>query len=647
MAGKTVKQKKEEQKKEENKVFISEADQYLFAQGTHYDIYKKLGAHPSTEDGVKGMYFAVWAPNAASVHVIGTFNDWNEESHPMEKLGPGGIHKIFIPGVGENEMYKYLIQTPAGEKLYKADPFANYTEMRPGNASKTFDITKFKWSDDAWMKARNGKDYNKEPMAIYECHIGSWMKHPDGTEDGFYNYREFAGRIVEYLKEMQYTHIELMGIAEYPFDGSWGYQVTGYYAPTSRHGNPEDFMYLVNELHRNKIGVILDWVPAHFATDAHGLGRFDGECIFEHPDPRLGEHPDWGTKIFNYGKTEVKNFLIANVLFWAREYHVDGIRVDAVASMLYLDYGKQDGQWVPNKYGGNKNLEAIEFFKHMNSVILGSFPGFLTIAEESTAWPMVTGDIEEDGLGFSFKWNMGWMHDFCDYMKLDPLFRKNNHYAMTFAMSYNSSENYILPLSHDEVVHLKCSMVNKMPGYPIDKYANLRVGYSYMFGHAGKKLLFMGQDFGQEREWSEARELDWFLLGEELNRGMHDYVKELLRLYRKYPAMYSIDNDWNGFEWLSADDAERSIYSFFRKDETGKNNILFVLNMTPMMREGFKVGVPKKKKYKLLLNSDEKRFGGFGNEIPAEITAVREKCDFKDYAITFDLPPLTTAIFIF
>lgn len=647
MAGKSVKQKKEEQKSRENKVFISEADQYLFAQGTHYDIYKKLGAHPSVEDGQKGMFFAVWAPNAASVHVIGTFNNWNEESHPMEKLGPGGIHKIFIPGVGDNEMYKYLIRTPAGEKLYKADPFANYTEMRPGNASKTFDITKFKWSDDAWMKARNGIDYNKEPVAIYECHIGSWMKHPDGTEDGFYNYREFADRIVEYMKEMRYTHIELMGIAEYPFDGSWGYQVTGYYAPTSRHGTPEDFMYLINELHRNKIGVILDWVPAHFATDAHGLGRFDGECIFEHPDPRLGEHPDWGTKIFNYGKTEVKNFLIANVLFWAREYHVDGIRVDAVASMLYLDYGKQDGQWVPNKYGGNKNLEAIEFFKHMNSVILGSFPGFLTIAEESTAWPMVTGDIEEDGLGFSFKWNMGWMHDFCDYMKLDPLFRKNNHYAMTFAMSYNSSENYILPLSHDEVVHLKCSMVNKMPGYPVDKYANLRVGYSYMFGHAGKKLLFMGQDFGQEREWSEARELDWYLLGEELNRGMHDYVKELLGIYRKYPAMYSIDNDWGGFEWLNADDAERSIYSFFRKDETGKNNILFVLNMTPMMREGFKVGVPKKKKYKLLLNSDEKRFGGFGNEIPEEIMAVKEKCDFRDYAITFDLPPLTAAIFVF
>ncbi|MDE5598097.1 MAG: 1,4-alpha-glucan branching protein GlgB, partial [Lachnospiraceae bacterium] len=436
--------KKGKQKEPENRVFISEDDQYLFAQGTHYDIYKKLGAHPSVENGEKGMYFAVWAPNAASVHVIGTFNGWNEESHQMEKLGPGGIHQLFIPGVGENEMYKYLIRTPSGEKRYKADPFANYTEMRPGNASKTFDISKFKWTDDAWMKARSTKDYNKEPVAIYECHIGSWMKHPDGTEDGFYNYREFADRIVEYLKEMKYTHIELMGITEYPFDGSWGYQVTGYYAPTSRHGNPEDFMYLVNKLHQNKIGVILDWVPAHFATDAHGLSRFDGECIFEHPDPRLGEHPDWGTKIFNYGKTEVKNFLIANVLFWGREYHVDGIRVDAVASMLYLDYGKRDGQWLPNKYGGNKNLEAIEFFRHMNSVVLGTFPGFLTIAEESTAWPRVTGKVEEgsEGLGFSFKWNMGWMHDFCDYMKLDPLFRKNNHYAMTFAMSYNSSENY-------------------------------------------------------------------------------------------------------------------------------------------------------------------------------------------------------------
>ncbi|MCM1262034.1 MAG: 1,4-alpha-glucan branching protein GlgB [Butyrivibrio sp.] len=642
MAGRTV-----TKKDVEKKVFISEDDQYLFANGTHYDIYKKLGAHPSVEDGVKGMSFAVWAPNAASVNVIGTFNDWNEDSHSMIKLGPGGIYQLFIPNVGENEMYKYLIRTPGGGKCYKADPFANYAEMRPGNASKTFDISKFKWGDGAWMDARKKKDYNKEPLAIYECHIGSWMKHPDGTEEGFYNYREFADRIVGYMKEMQYTHIELMGIAEYPYDGSWGYQVTGYYAPTSRYGTPDDFMYLVNELHKNKIGVILDWVPAHFATDAHGLGRFDGECIFEHPDPRLGEHPDWGTKIFNYGKTEVKNFLIANVLFWAREYHVDGIRVDAVASMLYLDYGKRDGQWLPNKYGGNKNLEAIEFFRHMNSVVRGSLPGFMTIAEESTAWPLVTGKVEDEGLGFSFKWNMGWMHDFCEYMKLDPIFRKNNHYAMTFAMSYNNSENYILPLSHDEVVHLKCSMLNKMPGYPVDKYANLRVGYSYFFGHAGKKLLFMGQDFAQEREWSETRELDWFLLGEELNRGMHDYVKELLNIYRKYPAMYSIDNDWGGFEWLNADDAERSTYSFYRKDATGKNNIMFVLNMTPVMREGYKLGVPVKKKYKLLLNSDDKRFGGNGHEVPAEIAAKKEACNFKDYCITFDLPPLTALVFRF
>ena len=642
-----VKTGKQNPKETEQKVFISEDDQYLFAQGTHYDIYKKLGAHPSVEDGVKGMFFAVWAPNAAKVHVIGTFNGWNENIHEMKKIGPGGIHQIFIPGVGENELYKYLIETPSGEKLYKADPFANYAEMRPGNASKTFDISRFQWSDSAWMESRNGKDYNKEPMAIYECHIGSWMKHPDGTPEGFYNYREFADRIVEYLKEMQYTHIELMGIAEYPFDGSWGYQVTGYYAPTSRHGNPEDFMYLINKLHKNKIGVILDWVPAHFATDAHGLGRFDGQCIFEDPDPRKGEHPDWGTKIFNYSKTEVKNFLIANVLFWIKEYHIDGIRVDAVASMLYLDYGKKDGQWVANKYGGNKNLEAIEFFRHLNSVVLGTYPGFLTIAEESTAWPLVTGKVEDDGLGFSFKWNMGWMHDFSEYMKLDPYFRKNNHYAMTFAMSYNNSENYILPLSHDEVVHLKCSMVNKMPGYQVDKYANLRVGYAYMFGHAGKKLLFMGQDFGQEREWSEERELDWFLLAEEQNRGMHEYVKELLKIYRKYPAMYSIDNDWGGFEWLNADDTERSTYSFFRKDKTGKNNVMFVLNMTPMMRKDFKVGVPKKKKYKLLLNSDEKRFGGNGNEIPAELTAVKETCNYKDYTITFDLPPFTAAVFLF
>ena len=633
-------------KAQREQVFISEADQYVFAQGSHYDIYKKLGAHLSVEDGVEGMFFGVWAPNAAKVNVIGSFNGWDENIHEMKRLGPGGVHSLFIPGVGTGELYKFLITTPDGRKLYKADPFANYAQLRPETASITTDLSDFTWTDKEWVEKRDKKDVNKEPMAIYECHIGSWMKHPDGKE-GFYNYREFADRIVEYLKEMKYTHIELMGIAEHPFDGSWGYQVTGYYAPTSRYGTPQDFMYLVNALHKQKIGVILDWVPAHFAVDAHGLGCFDGSCIFEHPDKRLGEHPDWGTKIFNYGKTEVKNFLIANVLFWMREFHVDGIRVDAVASMLYLDYGKQEGQWLPNKYGGNKNLEAIEFFKHMNSVVRGTAPGFLTIAEESTAWPQVTDSVETGGLGFTFKWNMGWMHDFCEYMKLDPYFRKNNHYAMTFAMSYNDSENYILPLSHDEVVHLKCSMVNKMPGYKVDKYANLRVGYTYMFGHSGKKLLFMGQDFGQEREWSEEREIDWFLLDEEQNRGLHEYVKELLKLYNKYSCLYEIDNSWAGFEWINPDDTENSVYSFFRKNSTGKNNLLFVLNMTPMYREKYTIGVPKKGKYKLLLNSDEKRFGGNGNAVSKEITAVAKPCDYRDYSISFDLPPYAALVFVF
>ena len=497
------------------------------------------------------------------------------------------------------------------------------------------------------MTDRDKKDMNKEPMSIYECHIGSWMKHPDGTAEGFYNYREFADRIVEYLKEMPYTHVELMGIAEFPFDGSWGYQVTGYYAPTSRYGNPDDFRYLIDLLHKNDIGVILDWVPAHFPRDAHGLCEFDGTCLYEHPDTRLGEHPDWGTKIFNYSKNEIRNFLIANALFWIREFHIDGLRVDAVASMLYLDYGKRDGQWVANKYGGNENLDAIEFFKHLNSVIHGAHPGVMTIAEESTAWPKVTANPEDGGLGFSFKWNMGWMHDYCEYMKLDPYFRKDNHYKLTFAMSYNNAENYILPLSHDEVVHLKCSMVNKMPGYEIDKYANLRNLYTFMFGHEGKKLLFMGQEFAQEREWSEERELDWGLLQNPLNKGMHDYMSELLTLYKSSPCLYEIDNDWLGFEWMNADDTERSIYSFVRRNKSGKQHMLFVINMTPVEYPKFKVGVPMNTQYKLLLNSDDTKFGGNGNKIPKVIKAKKGLCDKRDYHIAFSLPPLTAAVFTF
>ena len=563
---------------------FTDLDQYLFGQGTNYEVYKKLGAHPTTYRRKKGVYFAVWAPNAQSVSVIGEFNDWEEEANPMEKVGPIGVYEVFVPGAKIGQLYKFFIVGAHGEKLYKADPYANEAELRPGTASRITDITDYKWKDATWIKNREKFDEQVEPMAIYEVHPGSWKKHPQSEENekGFYNYREFAHALAAYVKEMGYTHVELMGIAEHPFDGSWGYQVTGYYAPTSRYGTPQDFKYMVDYLHQNKIGVILDWVPAHFPKDAHGLANFDGTAVYEHADPRQGEHPDWGTKIYNYGRPEVKNFLIANALYWVEECHVDGLRVDAVASMLYLDYGKKDGEWIANKYGGNQNLEAIEFFKHLNSVVRGTYPGFLTIAEESTAWPRVTGKIEDGGLDFSFKWNMGWMHDFCEYMKLDPYFRKDNHYAMTFAMTYNDSENYILPLSHDEVVHLKCSMVNKMPGYKTDKYANLRAGYAYMLGHSGKKLLFMGQDFGQEREWSEARELDWFLLQEDLNRGLHDYVKNLLELYNKYPCLYEIDNSWDGFEWLNCDDKDRSTYSFFRKASNGKNNLMFIINMTPM-----------------------------------------------------------------
>ncbi len=640
-------------KDRQDKVFISEQDAYLFGNGTHYQIYKKLGAHPSEENGEKGMFFAVWAPNAAEVHVVGTWDGWNEYDGRMTRLNDGGIWTVFLPGVGEGELYKYLIITPSGERLYKADPYAFAAELRPGNASRTTDLSGFRWTDTRWMNARDKKDPNKEPMAIYECHIGSFMKHPDGTEDGFYNYREFADRIVEYQKEMRFTHVELMGISEHPFDGSWGYQVTGYYAPTSRYGSPKDFMYLVNTLHRHNIGVILDWVPAHFCPDDFGLARFDGQCIYEDPDPRKGQHPDWGTRIFNLAKKEVSNFLIANVMYWIEEYHIDGIRVDAVASMLYLDYGKTKGNWVPNKYGGHENLEAVEFFKHLNSMVKGQYPGFITIAEESTAWPRITARPEDGGLGFSFKWNMGWMHDFCEYMKLDPVMRKGDHNGMTFAMSYNSSENYILPLSHDEVVHLKCSMVNKMPGYKVDKYANLRAGYTFMLGHEGKKLLFMGQEFGQEREWSEARELDWFLLAEGvgdnwLNIGMKKYVGELLRIYRSYPALYRVDNDWAGFEWINADDADRSIYSFFRKAPGEDRALLFVLNMTPVKREGYRVGVPSPGQYRLLLDSARSEYGGHGDtQVPERIRASRGECDRRDQYLEFDLPAYGALIFSF
>ena len=629
---------------------FTDLDAYLFGQGTHYDIYKKLGAHKGKQGKETGVYFDVWAPHAASVAVIGEFNGWDENRNFMHRVEPAeqGIFETFIPEAQEGQLYKFLIYTEDGKKLYKADPYAKYAEIRPGTASRIYDITKFKWTDQTWMKQRKAtKNFWEQPMAIYEVHPGSWKRHPRPENDGFYSYKEFAHSLTEYVLDMGYTHVELMGISEYPFDGSWGYQVTGYYAPTSRYGTPDDFMYLVNYLHKNGICVILDWVPAHFPKDAHGLADFDGRPLYEYADPRKGEHPDWGTKIFNYGKAEVKNFLIGSALQWVEQYHIDGLRVDAVASMLYLDYGKKPGQWVPNEHGGNENLEAIEFFKHINTLIRGRNPGAVMIAEESTAWPKITGDVEDGGLNFSYKWNMGWMHDFIDYMKLDPYFRKDNHNRMTFAMSYNEAERYILVLSHDEVVHLKGSMLAKMPGLEVDKYKNLMAGYAFMMGHPGKKLLFMGQEFAQGTEWSEARELDWYVLDNPNHRHVARMFKELLTIYRNYPAMYEQDVSWAGFEWINANDNYRSIFSFVRKSKNGKNNILFVINMTPMRYDDYKVGVPENRKCKLLLDSERKEFGGDGGTIKESYVPNREECDGREYSIAFPVAPYQVAVFVY
>lgn len=624
---------------------ITELDAYLFGQGTHYEIYNKMGAHVGVKDGKEGVYFAVWAPAAREVYVIGEFNNWNAYGYDMKKISDGGIYDLFIPGAKAGDMYKFLIISQSGEALYKADPYANQAQLRPETASIVADLSGYEWKDSEWVEKKKTENHLKAPLSIYECHLGSWKKKDDGTEDGFYTYRELAPELAKYVSDMGYTHIELMGIAEYPYDGSWGYQVTGYYAPTARYGTPKDFMYFVDYMHEKGIGVILDWVPAHFPKDAHGLANFDGSCVYEYADPRKGEHPDWGTKIFDYEKPQVRNFLIANALFWIEHFHVDGLRVDAVASMLYLDYGKQDGQWVPNKYGGNQNLEAIEFFKHLNSVVLGRNPGTMMIAEESTAWPKVTGNPEDDGLGFSLKWNMGWMHDFTEYMKLDPYFRKNAHHMMTFSMEYAYSENYILVLSHDEVVHLKCSMLNKMPGEGFDKYANLKAAYAFMTGHPGKKLLFMGQEFAQLREWSEERELDWFLLSEEPHQQIQNWYRDLLHLYKKNPALYELDNDPAGFEWINKDDIFRSIFSFVRHSKGKKKNLLFVCNFTPVAREDYRVGVPTKRQCKLVLNSDEKEYGGSGEKRTEIYKPVKKECDGQKYSFAYPLPAYGVAVF--
>ena len=627
---------------------ISDMDIYLFAEGKHYEIYEKLGAHPMKLNGVEGTYFAVWAPNARRVSVVGDFNMWDGALHPMNMMGPSGIHELFIPGVKEGAVYKFQILTRFDELIYKADPYGNCCQFRPDNASVVVDLGKHKWKDTSWIEKRQHTkrtDSLRKPMAIYEMHLGSWKKAIEDSDNGFYNYRDLAPMIADYIKEMGYTHIELMGIAEYPFDGSWGYQVTNYYAPTRRYGLPEDFMYFVDYMHKNGIYVILDWVPAHFPKDAHGLGRFDGMPLYEHPDPRRGEHPDWGTYIFDYSRNEVQNFLVANALFWLEKFHIDGLRVDAVASMLYLDYGKQDGEWLPNKNGGKENLDAIAFMQHLNRMIEERVPGALMIAEESTSWAGVTAPVSMDGLGYLYKWNMGWMNDFLEYMKLDPYFRSFNHNRLTFSLMYTYSENFILVISHDEVVHLKCSMLLKMPGTMPEKFANLKTAYGFMYAHPGKKLLFMGQEFGQEREWSEARSLDWYILDQPGHQGLQNFVKKLNALYKKYDAFYYNDCDQMGFEWINCNDNEHSQVSFIRRGSTAKDQLLFICNFTPVERENFWVGVPCLGSYTEILNSDAEEFEGEGRVNKKPLQAIPGSCDGKEQYISFTLPPLSVVVF--
>ena len=627
--------------KDTTQIFMTELDTYLFGQGTHYEIYNKMGAHLAVKNGKEGVYFVVWAPKAKEVYVVGDFNDWRAYGYDMKPVSDGGVYELFVEGAKAGQCYKFLIISQDGEALYKADPYANAAQLRPETASVITDLTGFKWTDDKWVENKKKEDHLSSAMSIYECHIGSWRKQKDGTKDGYMNYRDIAHELAEYVSDMGYTHVELMGIAEYPFDGSWGYQVTGYYAPTARYGTPKDFMYFVDYMHKKGIGVILDWVPAHFPKDAHGLANFDGSCVYEYADPRKGEHPDWGTKVFDYSKNEVSNFLIANGMYWVDKFHIDGLRVDAVASMLYLDYGRTEGNWVPNKYGGNGNLEAMSFLKHFNSMMKKRFPQAVTIAEESTAWPNVSGDPDNgDCLGFTFKWNMGWMHDFTEYMKLDPYFRKFNHGKLTFSLMYAYSENFILVLSHDEVVHLKCSMLGKMPGDKDDKFSNLKLAYAYMCGHPGKKLLFMGQEFGQWNEWSEERELDWYLLDDESHKQMKDFTKKCMLLYKNYRCLYETDYRPEGFRWINANDKDNSVYSFIRISPDNNKHLLFVLSFTPVERNKFRIGAPFKGKYKLVLGSNE--------DIQKKtLTAVKGDCDGYKQSLLIDLPAYGIAVYEF
>lgn len=622
--------------------FITDFDLHLFNEGNHHKAYEKLGAHPLTVDGRKGVHFAVWAPSAKGVSVVCDHNRWDGRCHPMQPMGSSGVWTVFIPDIGPGEMYKYEIRTSSDHLLLKADPYAFYTELRPGTASIVYDLDGYEWHDEEWLRNRDSGNTFDKPVSIYEVHLGSWAK-TGGNE--YLSYRDLADRLVSYVSDMGYTHIELMPVAEHPLDDSWGYQVTGYFSVTSRFGRPEDFMYLVDQCHTRGIGVIIDWVPAHFPKDGHGLARFDGTALYEHVDPRQGEHPDWGTLIFNYNRHEVRSFLISNAVFWMEKYHIDGVRVDAVASMLYLDYGKKQGEWIPNEYGGNQNLGAVEFLKQLNSTVFRYFPGIMMIAEESTSWPMITKPPYTGGLGFSYKWNMGWMNDFLRYISMDPVYRKYHHNLITFSLMYAMSENFILVLSHDEVVYGKRSMIEKMPGDYWQKFAGLRVTYGYMFGHPGKKLMFMGGEFGQFVEWNFRQSLDWHLLDYDMHRRLKDYMRDLNKLYRTQKAMYEIDFSYDGFEWLDCNDSDHSIVSFLRKGRSPEDVLVFVCNFTPVVYNNYRIGVPYDAHYEEILNSDSELYGGsnvgnLGGVRSEEIPYLQ-----RPYSISINVPPLAIVVF--
>ena len=620
---------------------------YLYKQGNNYEAQRFFGSHLTEQGGEKGVMFRVWAPHATAVSVVGDFNSWKPGSHPMKKSDGASIWELFIPGMKEFDVYKYCVTTRAGDLVFKADPYALHAETRPSNGSKVYDLSGFGWTDSQWMADQKAKDHINGPMNIYEMHAGSWkMKQDPEDKDRYipYNYSELADLLIPYITDMGYTHVELLPIMEYPYDGSWGYQVSGYFAPTSRYGTPKDLMAFVDKMHRAGIGVIMDWVPAHFPKDQFGLYMFDGEPCYEDPNPRRGEHKEWGTMVFNFGMKEVQSFLISSALYWLEQYHIDGLRVDAVASMLYLDYNRRDGEWEQNVNGGKENLEAIDFLRKLNTAILTRHPEKYMIAEESTAWPNVTKPAKDGGLGFNFKWNMGWMNDMLSYMKTDPLFRSYNHNKVTFSFFYAFSENFVLPISHDEVVHGKCSLINKMPGEYDDKFANLRTFYGYMMAHPGKKLLFMGQEFGQFNEWYEAKPLDWMLLDYDKHKELQLYVKTLNQFYKDQPAFWQVDYSWEGFQWIVPDDYQQSIVAFLRKDAAGKQ-ILVVCNFTPILREGYTMGAPVSGSYKEILNSDDEAFGGSGKYHNKNIRSKKVPKHGFDQSITLTLPPLSTLYF--